>query len=215
MSGKLEIIEDGRNVEISVTPSAELASLSREFLEEAVKLREACASGAKMKTTANFNFAEPGGGEVVHDVDRAVRNGILHALRPFVLEKKERLYVPTHLKAFKKENRDPRAIHLADYLRDAFLLRQAPFQMSTASGLLNLEDQWRHYANAFEYHRDPDKRLVVKDAFSPLPPMAEFMFWWGVSQKANTILAIGGFAATLAGATPAFTLELPDPSTDK
>lgn len=63
MSGTLEIIADGRNVEISVTPSAELANLSREFLEEAAKLREACASGPKMKTTANFNFAELGGGE--------------------------------------------------------------------------------------------------------------------------------------------------------
>lgn len=210
MSGSFKIIGANRHVEFSVSASNDLTALSQEFFEEAVKLREACATGSSMKITANLNFSDPGGGAVVHEAERAQRNGVLHALRPFVLQKRERLFVPSFLNAFRKENPDPRATWLADHMRDAFLLRQAPFQLATNSVTLQFEQQWQHYANAFEYHRDTEKRQAIEAAFSPLPPMAEFVFWWGVSQKAQTVIAVGGFAAALSGQVPSFTLKMAD-----
>ncbi|MEJ0058175.1 MAG: hypothetical protein WDM79_00590 [Terricaulis sp.] len=205
--GKLIVITPDVEVNADITASAELAALSERFVAEATALAEACSENISI--TANMRFREAAGGEVVHHGKKAARNGVLHALRPFVLND-ERLYVPTYLNAFSRENREQPAIGAAKFMRNAFLLRHAPFQLTTARGELELEQQWQYYVNAYEYHRDDKKRAAVDAAFRPMPPMAEFAFWWGVSVKVNTILSMRGFASVLCGLAPAFTLNLRD-----
>lgn len=208
MPGTLIIIAPEGELRVEVSVSAELTALAGAFAAEAAAVNEACRDGLAL--IANIRFGEASGGEIVHTTSKGSRNGLLHAIRPFVLSK-ERLYVPTFLNVFKKENRHERAaIWAADFMRNAFLLRHAPFQLSTAAGGLDLEEQWQHYANAYEYHRDEAKRAVVETAFAPMPPMAEFTFWWGANIKVTAILSLHGFAAMLCGVKPEFTLNLQD-----
>lgn len=202
MTGRLIIRTQKQELGSDISASKELAALSEKFLAEAVALREVCPDKIAVKTTLGLDEAT--NSKAVHHTTKSARNGVLHAIRPFVLNR-EQLYVPKYLKAFSRENRERQAGDAAKFLLDHFLLRHAPFKICIEDRKLDLDQQWQNYANAYEYHRDQKKSWL-----GPPQQMEELIFWWGVMEKVKTILSAHGLAASLCGRVPSFTLDFGD-----
>lgn len=116
---------------------------------------------------------------------------VLHRLRPLILES-ESTYFPKAAGVIARRGTDPDFRSGIRALRDRFSgkLLSTAFQLSLNKEVLHSETMLRDYLNAFEYHRDSDKRAKLAKLFEIVP--SDAMRTIVVHLLIDKILAIRG-----------------------
>jgi hypothetical protein len=133
--------------------------LSR-FLEFAIELSQTRVRtiGGMLQFKLTGRAEGPGEveGTLPHPDDMAA---FLHRMRPFVLQS-EPTYVPRVCNIIARRIDEPRIRHRLDYQKKLFQgeRMRSMVQISSNDVLLNSEETLQKWLNAFEYHRDEDKR---------------------------------------------------------
>jgi hypothetical protein len=135
---------------------------------------------------------------------------LLHKLRPLILNDEHgsynkitgfigRRFTDANVRSFLRHQRE---------LYDGRSM-QRNFQVQAGGIVINSENVLQDWLNAFEYHRDQDKRKALETLHTLLPlPASRALFLMLLSDKASAIFNIGYFIGTLLGktATLEFTL---------
>ncbi len=139
-----------------------------EFREFAVELAAAELLQPGMKDLGNFSWTA--GGEVVSTSKTpAVQiHQLLHLLRPFILQR-ERTYVPNVTGLIGRRIVRSRVHALLGQINDQFLIKPSTQSFTVSSGgvVINSEPTLQAWLNGFEYHRDRNKRSLLRELQTP------------------------------------------------
>jgi hypothetical protein len=191
------------------------------FRLEAAKLRTGAWVANGLDT--NYTISGDGSGKIIVDwpnrpSDAVVREH-LHLLRPFVLQKNNPTHFPKILNILRRYFTHPHLQNLLAEHRDGFRhgYGRAYFQLSVsatlegASGqnsddyfLINDERAFDLWVNAFEYHRDQDKRKQLTEKLGTEPDeMTVTTFQNILADKATAVLHVASFLDDLASSPTA------------
>ena len=186
-------------------PSEDWATLLR-FRDEAKKL----LTDIRECENPNVNFSLPWNredGVLKPTVKKTVKSSdlaiILHRLRPFILQKEPFEFNKTvnllhrHINhGFTKE--------LFKFFKDLFSGRELQKQMLvtslTTSGelLVNCDRMLMNWINAFEYHRDDDKRKLIQEIDKTLPEqIMRSLFVSMVIEKVKAVAEVRGIVSAI------------------
>jgi len=129
------------------------------------------------------------------------RAGLLHHLRPFVLDDEPYSFFKTRNIVSNSSTHPFLKTRLRE-IKELFSGKAAQAQFLWRSGdiVVNSEATLKRWLNAFEYHRDADKAAALEATLAPLPAgVTRPMFIMLLAQKAHAILHLAHIVAKMTG----------------
>lgn len=128
---------------------------------------------------------------------------LIHRLRPFVLQKE-----PTHFNRIcnilARRISDRQFRKLLDVLKDNYSADQmSPLIITSNDVVINSEEILQRWLNAFEYHRDAEKRKQI-EALHVIVPLeaSRALFIMSLYDKARAIMALANIIGVVLGEKP-------------
>lgn len=120
---------------------------------------------------------------------------ILHLLRPVILQKETTNYLRV-IKMLSRRMDNERIRTVLNRWKDGFLQKvsQSYFTFAANELVLNSDKAFSLWLNAFEYHRDKDKKAELENALDTLPfNVAKNFFINGIIEKVDAISRLAKF----------------------
>jgi len=127
----------------------------------------------------------------------------LHLMRPFILQE-ESLYFHKVNNLFLRQISEPtaKAFFLEQKRQFSGEATKSIVQFKANDILVSSEEFFLKYLNAFEYHKDNDKRNFFEELFKFLPiPAARFFVVSLLIDKVRAVINLGGFISMFTGKT--------------